>query len=377
MLTLLLLAGVVLQQDEISYPQVLWHVEGPLGAPLVTEDAVYSGGFGLFRIDRETGEVLRVVESPEEVDEERRPTFAKGPVIHGELLIARRYDGSVVAYDLSLEEKRWEWADGAYFGPPGTLVDGAYVLASGSAVYSLDASTGEPRWKRVLPNGVVMTPASDDQHVYVGTRAGSFHALARDTGEPVWTQEGHGPFGWTDPVVADGHVYVGDRGLGGSIQRGEFGRDVRELESPRGGALFAFEASSGRLLWGRSFGATGLSRPFVWKKEILAGFGRFVGRFDRETGAIEASRSIRTGTNPFGSPTVVGERLYFGNLDGHLYVHDLASGKLLWAFQVPGQQVHDFVHTGDRVFVSTLAGLFALGPGEKGGGGSVLVWQGD
>lgn len=69
-------------------------------------------------------------------------------------------------------------------------------------------------------------------------------------------------------------------------------------------------------------------------------------RCDASTGEISPTPRIRTGANAFGSPTVVGETLYFGNLDGHLYAHDLKSGDLEWAFEVPEAQVLDFVHAG-------------------------------
>ncbi len=74
----------------------------------------------------------------------------------------------------------------------------------------------------------------------------------------------------------------------------------------------------------------------------------------------------------------MGESLYFGNLDGHLYAHDLKTGDLKWSFHVPGAQVHDFVYTEDRIFVSTTQGLFALG-NDPGKGpaprGFVLEWK--
>ena len=72
--------------------------------------------------------------------------------------------------------------------------------------------------------------------------------------------------------------------------------------------------------------------------------------------------SVRTGTNAFGSPTVVGDSLVFGNLDGTLYVHDLERGKLVWRFHLPAEkQASDFVHAGERMFLATTDGLYCLG----------------
>jgi outer membrane protein assembly factor BamB len=375
MLATLTLTVALLAQDKIDFPEVVWHVSGAHGAPTVTKEAVYSGGYGLFRIHPKTGEILAAVDRVEPGEAEG-PGFAGAPTVAEDRVIARKVGGSVLAYDLELAGLLWSWeGDGKGYAHPGVLVDDTYYCTDGWQVIALDVADGSERWKRALAGSVNMRPAVADGHVFVGTDKGVFQALDALTGEPVWTLEGFGSFGWTNPVVRDGVVYVGDRGLDKGTERAPFNSSTIGLTGSRSGALHAFDALTGEQRWGRTFGATGLSAPFVAKDVVFAGFGKYVARFDKKTGEIDRNTMVRTGTNAFGSPTVVGKRLYFGNLDGHLYAHRLKGGALEWAFAVPGGQVHDFVHTGSRIFVSSTKGLFALGPGKKGKGGSTLVWQ--
>ena len=66
-----------------------------------------------------------------------------------------------------------------------------------------------------------------------------------------------------------------------------------------------------------------------------------------------------------------GNRVVFGNLDGHFYVHDRAGGGLAWAFAA-GEiedprgrrrkaQVGAFLFAGGRLFITTTRALVAIG----------------
>src|SRR6188508_443201 len=46
--------------------------------------------------------------------------------------------------------------------------------------------------------------------------------------------------------------------------------------------------------------------------------------------------SFKTGGPVKSSPAIVGERVFVGSDDGHVYALDLASGKKLWAFKTGG-----------------------------------------
>ena len=137
--------------------------------------------------------------------------------------------------------------------------------------------------------------------------------------------------------------------------------------SPAGSPIDGFRASNL---------GVGPDRPY-----LVAGFGTQVGRFELGSGKRDERHTIETGPHPYGSPTVVGRSLVFGDLDGTLYVHDLDSGKLRWAFRLPDPAtVHDFVHTGSRIYLSTSIGLFCIGDDPEQAPPApafVLEWKGN
>ena len=71
MLVTLALAALTLPQDKIDFPKVEWHLGDALGAPAVTDEAVFSGGWALFRIDPKSGEVLAETGRVEKGEEAR------------------------------------------------------------------------------------------------------------------------------------------------------------------------------------------------------------------------------------------------------------------------------------------------------------------
>jgi len=267
------------------------------------------------------------------------------PVLGGGLVFARHRDGSVHAFAPKLDRELWqvELAPGHH---PGAAVGDIFVVASGNEVVAITG--GQIHWRADLEAGVAMTPASDGKRVYVATAEGRVFALELASGKVAWTRETGAEFGWSHPVVDRGTLFVADRGV----------------RNGRTGALHAFAAESGRTLWQTGFGATGFSRPFATEREVWAGFGKCVARFDRATGAIDRDRRIETGRNAFGDPGVVGDAIVFGNLDGSLYVHDLATGALRWRFEVgtatDKQQVGSWCWHENVLVVGTTRGLFGL-----------------
>jgi outer membrane protein assembly factor BamB len=266
--------------------------------------------------------------------------------------VIARHDGSkVTALDPSLAKTLWTFdaKAGAASFFAGLLVGDLYVIATGPEVIALRVADGVVAWRYAPPGGdeVSMAPASANGRVFFGTKTGIATALTLATGEVAWTTSTKAEFGWSDPVVAFEKVWMADRG--------------RRDEEQRPGAVNAFDVATGRLVSSEVFGATGCSAPGVAGDAVFAGFGRRVAFFDAVNGRRRDTPSIRTGANAFGSPTLVGNTVYFGNLDGNFYAHDATTGALKWRFALPGAQVGPFVVDGDRLIGSSSAGLFALG----------------
>ena len=194
-----------------------------------------------------------------------------------------------------------------------------------------------------------MVPASDGTRIFFGTTAGDVLALDAGTGKVMWKVTEPGTiFRSSSPVVIDGRVVIGDRGV----------------RRQRRGRVHCYDAKSGKQAWAYDFGMTGLSTPGHADGALLLGYGRVLATVALADGR-PAAPPIPTGINAFGSPTLVGETIYFGNLDGNLYAYDRKSRRLKWRFEIPAKdgravQASDFVHTGERIYLSTSRGLYCL-----------------
>jgi outer membrane protein assembly factor BamB len=77
-------------------------------------------------------------------------------------------------------------------------------------VHALDRATGEEAWFTRLAAPVTTMPAVDDQHVRVGTEAGTVVLLEAATGAVVWEQQLSAESQvWSAPVIAGDAVYLG------------------------------------------------------------------------------------------------------------------------------------------------------------------------
>lgn len=331
------------QKPTAEVPQwcrVAWHAPGKsmfwAGPRATTGGRTFRGGDELEAIDVRTGKRIAAAKAT-------GPWL--DPVLGGGIVFARHENGSVHAFAPQLDRELWSvpLPPGHH---PGATVGDIFVVAAGTEVVAITG--GQIHWRTELEGGVAMTPASDGKRVFVGTQKGRAVALAVASGEIAWERDLGAELGWSTPVVDRGTLFLADRGV----------------RNGRTGALNALSAETGEVHWQSNFGATGFSKPFATERDVWAGFGAWVARFDRTTGRLDREHAIRTGRNAFGDPGVVGDAIVFGNLDGSLYVHDLATGALRWRFEVgtakDKQQVGSWcVHEGVLV-VGATRGLFGL-----------------
>ncbi len=336
-------------KNKIRVPKVLWKIDRA-SVPAVLGEDVYAAGKSLRLVDLKTGDI-KASWKQEGFEEENN--FFGTPVILEDRVIAHSRDGKVYALNRALTELLWSVevpgagvAKGMAFSS-GVCNGETYVVPAGSRVVALEVEDGSERWSfklgRQFP--VAMTPAIADGKVLFGAYNSIFYALHIDSGEEIWTYEGDRPFGTNDPVVVKGKIFVGNRG----------------------GVINALDLKKGTLLWKFETGVTGLSTPGIVPGNVIVGFSKFVGTLDQKTGKPDPKRrSFKTKFNPFGSPTLVGDTLYFGNLDGHLYAYEYKNERYKWSFELgEGQQVHDFVYHQDILLVSTTEGIYALGNDKK------------
>ena len=172
-----------------------------------------------------------------------------------------------------------------------------YVGASDGTFVSLDAKTGDLRW-RFSSGPVLSSPALDESAVYFGTTGGVFFSLDRATGNKLW--EFTTPGGWGDwiissPAVSGGKVFVGTGG----------------------GDLLALDAATGQLSW-----------------------------------------RYTTGGWVIGSPAVSGAIVYIGSSDGLVYALEVATGELIWKTRVGDLVVASPAVHESRILLTVQEGSF-------------------
>jgi outer membrane protein assembly factor BamB len=205
---------------------------------------------------------------------------------------------------------------------------GTTTIAGGTkdVTASRDISLSQPLtvgWRYDTPSTVNLTPAFDDERVYLPLAGGVIVSLQATNGQLNWRAEMGGEL--SASPVADNHmVYVASE-----TAKPEAG--VRRAT----GALRALGREGGVTQWMRTFemplrGALTLANGKLF---AASGNGR-VYSFDSKTGAVLWFYHYGA---PFNAqPVVSGPRVYVGSEDGSLLAFDAGNGKLLWRYKTKG-----------------------------------------
>jgi RNA polymerase sigma factor (sigma-70 family) len=398
------------REDGIHSPKVLWFLPGLHGAPSLRDGELYAGGLLLARVDPLAGEPLgatspSVLEvrrkagedgpSPnalaalqEDVERELEKgvdpeelVFAGAPVVLEDLVIVRDLaDGSVRAFDRSLEKERWrihptrvpEKRPASARVPLCLAEEDTLLVVTGSELVALRAADGTERWRFHVNGQIHAPPAAASGRVFVGADKGQFFGLSVSTGERLWQVQA-GAFGSGAPVVIGSCVFAADQGRMPWQEPGE-----ERTDQSASGTLHLFDVRSGAEMWRLRYRGTPVSALAMFESgsQAVAGLGEEIARLDLGQGKL-SSTHLRAGERLSGVPAVVGEDLVFA-CERQLDVHDLATLELRWAFRAPkGVEVQDFVHTGERIYVATSIGLVCLGDDGRRAPerGFVLEWE--
>lgn len=111
------------------------------------------------------------------------------------------------------------------------------------------------------------------------------------------------------------------------------------------GHLYALDAADGRLRWKyRTRGAIAASPAVSSTTTVVSSRDQFIHAVDTETGQARWRFEMQPPlpSEPdweyfAAAPVIVGDRVFAGSSDGHLYVLNLADGKLLWSFATRGR----------------------------------------
>jgi outer membrane protein assembly factor BamB len=324
-----------------------------IGSAVWSEGTIYFGSDdgNLYAVDAATGKQRWQYPSAGPV--------ASTPAVDAGMVYFGSYDGKFYAVDAKTGALRWKVAGGGerrfeakglhgmqpfsqtfadpydvFLSSP-VVAEGAVYFGSGDGnVYAFETATGAPRWKFHTGDVVHASPAVAGGTVYFGSWDGLFYAVEAATGKEKWRFQGgkddliHNQIGFqSSPAVVDGVVYTGCRDSN----------------------LYALDAAAGKEKW-RVFnqGSWVNSSPAVLDGKVYyaTADSSLFHAVDAATGKPVFQQKLKAYV--FSSPSIAGEVVYLGLLNGTLEARDRASGELLWTFQTEtSKENRDWVLTGE------------------------------
>lgn len=240
----------------------------------------------------------------------RKPYQLSGPTVEGDTLVFGLEAGQVHAVQLSSFKKLWH-VDG--FGPIQAKITLApeqlYFGDSKGFAYALNRGDGSELWKTKLDDAIMAEPLLLGERVFFLTLSGRLYALERKTGTELW------------------HSASFEKNWGFSVHKVSAPQSWRDLVlvGTATGAVQAYRAESGALVWSRQLG-------------------------DRQADTFDVDAKIWVGD----------DRLYATSVDGKLARLVPTTGDVLWVSEIGG--ANDLLLFQNQLFVSADNVLAALDP---------------
>ena len=231
-----------------------------------------------------------------------------------------------------------------------------FSLVCGS-VFTADDRDKEPllsqpltvRWRYESNVTLNLTPAYDNERIYLPLAGGTLVALKASDGQLFWRSEIGGELS-ASPVADETAVYV-----------------ASEITATNGssGALRALGREGGVTQW-----MTPLVKPLRGSLAI-SGIKLFAGgsdgrayAFDKRTGGVLWSIPFSSAFN--GQPVSNSGRVYFGSEDGNLLALDESTGRVLWRYRTKGPVRGPVAVSDNTVFFGSGDGYVYAVSGDKG-----------
>lgn len=206
------------------------------------------------------------------------------------------------------------------------------------------------RWRYESDVTLNLTPAFDNERIYLPLAGGSIVALKAKDGQLYWRTEVGGELS-ASPVADESAIYVASETVGPA--------------DATGGALRALGREGGVTQW-----MTPLVKPLRGALTISGGklfAGGSDGRayaFDKRTGGVLWSIPFASPFN--GQPVAQAGKVYFGSEDGTLLALEEATGRVLWRYRTKGAVDGPVAVTRDRVFFGSGDGYVYGVSSDKG-----------
>lgn len=251
------------------------------------------------------------------------------------------------------------------------------IQPSARAVLSQPMTIG---WRYDSDKTLNLTPASDEERLYLPLASGILVSLNADNGQLNWRSDMGGEL--SASPVADAHgVYVasetgkaesGTRRATGALRllgrEGGVTQWMRTLATPLRGSLtlangvlfaggsdgkaYAFDSKTGAVRWFYDYGEPFSGQPVVSDGRVYIGSedGSLLALAE-STGKLQWHYRTRA---PVRGPVALGrDVVYFGSGDGYVYAVNATNGRLVWRKRT-GAGVQAVVRVGDELVVASL-----------------------
>ena len=215
-----------------------------------------------------------------------------------------------------------------------------YLPLSGGTIVSLKANSGQLIWRSEMGGELSASPTADQRGVYVASETGkpetgkrramgALRALGREGGVTLWMRTLAMPLRGA-LTLANGKLFGG-------------GSD---------GKVYAFKSSNGEAIWSFDYSAEFNSQPVVSSSRVYIGSedGNLIA-LDEATGKLLWKYRTRGAVR---GPVANGNDIvYFGSGDGYVYAVNATSGRLMWRNRT-GAGVQAVARENDELLVASL-----------------------
>jgi outer membrane protein assembly factor BamB len=232
-------------------------------------------------------------------------------------------------------------------GGPGADANLVMVGTSEGEVLSLSVETGEEIWRSTVSSEILSSPKEADGVVIVRTIDGKIFALDANNGERLWIYDRTVPAltlrGTSTPVIENGLIIAGFDG----------------------GRVTALELKTGKLIWETkvavSRGRSELERMVdIDSKPLIVGDAIYVATFQANVSAISLQNGQILWQRDISSHAELGadaRNLYVTDETGNVWALDRFSGTSIWKQEkLTHRQVTGPSVLGDRIIVGDLEG---------------------
>ena len=195
--------------------------------------------------------------------------------------------------------------------------DRIYLPLAGGTIVSLNVGDGHLYWKSDIGGELSASPAADSDAVYVASETtaaegekrqptGALRALGREAGVTVWLR--------TLPFPIQGSLAVSDTTVFAGTSNGGF---------------YSIDKINGDVKWFAQIGSPLNGTPALSKNAV------YVGSEDGTVMALDASTGVqkwrfKTNGRVRGPMALIDDSVYFGSGDGYVYAVNEADGRLRW-----------------------------------------------